>query len=230
MNESGLFEVHDESILTSVMGTDFGLIQEVDVACATSDINLDSDGTLPSPVISFKIVIASPNVLSSAGETENPIELFLDVTLEHPCRNAVFTTQVVNNMEGFVHGGPVTQTIPAFAHSLDASQYDCGLQVLTFSSGIVTANAQVSSLDNIDITAESTNYADEGILSIIATVSLEDFPQVSLTTSFSVELTVCEIENPIWSSTSSTSLTETYRIDSANTVFGISFEKNMVAC
>ena len=102
--DGGELLLHDDSILTSVMGANFGAIQEVNVATATVDLDLDSNGTQPAPIRHFKIMVASPSFDLAPDTASNPISLSLELTLVHPCRNAFFSSQVISDMSAIVHG------------------------------------------------------------------------------------------------------------------------------
>ena len=65
--------------------------EAVSITLQTSDVSHDPDGTIAMPVLDFKIVIASPNIASNPSMTNNPVELFLLITLRNPCRDAIFS-------------------------------------------------------------------------------------------------------------------------------------------
>ena len=65
-------------------------IEIVTIKINTSDLSLDADGTVPVPVFQIKIKIASPDISSNPSETNNPVELFLDLSIKSPCRDANF--------------------------------------------------------------------------------------------------------------------------------------------
>ena len=73
-------------------------ISEVEVTTYSTDLSLDSDGTVESPTKSFKIVI------SGLEMNLQPLELYLDVKLMHPCRNAEIVSQVIQDMTAVVSG------------------------------------------------------------------------------------------------------------------------------
>ena len=73
----------------------------VTVDIETSDFSLDPGGA--AVIRKYKIIVASPDSASAA----NPKEMYIDLTLLHPCRFAVFSDQTFNMMEVYV-GGPAT--------------------------------------------------------------------------------------------------------------------------
>ena len=104
-----------------------GLATEtVTVSIETNDSNIDSDGTIPMPVLDFKIVIASPDIASNPSETNNPVELFLTISMRNPCRDAIFVDQTVPDIISIVDDGPVSDTLYSFGHDLDSSGFSCG--------------------------------------------------------------------------------------------------------
>ena len=100
---------------------------EVDVTVQTSDLSLDADGTVVMPVFRFQVVIASPTIASAAASGTNPVTLDLEITLRHPCRDAVFTDQAIPAITAVVNYGPTSATVAPFAHSFDGTATDCGL-------------------------------------------------------------------------------------------------------
>ena len=103
-----------------------GVTETVSVKIETTDASLDPDGTIAMPVLDFKILISSPDVASNPSGTNNPVELFLAISVRNPCRDANFVAQTVPNINSIVDDGPVSDTLSAFAHNLDSSAYNCG--------------------------------------------------------------------------------------------------------
>ena len=68
-----------------------GVTETFDVTISTSDLSLDSGGSV-APTRDYKIVVASPNLAEAPGDSLNPAEFNLALTFEHPCRIAVFIT------------------------------------------------------------------------------------------------------------------------------------------
>ena len=99
-------------------------------------------------------------------------------------------------MKALVNHGAVTQDVPRFAHSLDASAYDCGLQQISILlnpfSSFLSESAQLASGDDFVITLDATDPLISGVESVQIVVSLINFPAISLTTaSFNVNVVAC---------------------------------------
>ena len=133
-DENDNWAAYTGSKVTYAMGTDFGQVQTLNVAIATSNLALDSDGTIDSPVFSYKVIVASPSIDEAPGNGQNPIELYLDLTFIHPCRNAVFINQKPDDMTAYINGDQVTQYMAPLAHSMD-HHYNCGPQEIMFPAG-----------------------------------------------------------------------------------------------
>ena len=95
---------HDLSILTTVnsmttrpfdITASGGATETVSIRIETTDGSLDSDGTITMPVLDFKILISSPDIVSNPSGTNNPVELFLSISMRNPCRDAKFDVEVV---------------------------------------------------------------------------------------------------------------------------------------
>ena len=77
------------------------------------------------------VTVASPNLATPLNIDDNPIKMYLTVKFKHPCRDAVFTSQLIKDMNIEIDGTPSVQTVPPFIHCLGSSKYDCGLQALS---------------------------------------------------------------------------------------------------
>ena len=132
--------MHDLSVITQINSAAVNTLataasgtttKTINLTVVTSDFTIDSDGTIAAPVYGFKIKIGSPDIATAAGIATNPVELLLTLNVKHPCRNAVFTTQVIPDISSVVNAGPDLATMSPFVHTLEPSAYDCGLQSLT---------------------------------------------------------------------------------------------------
>ena len=92
---------------------------------------IDADGLSAAPVFNFDIVLASDTIATAPGTTNNPVSLRLTLTVQNPCRGAVFSTKTLSSMIAYVHHGAETQVVTPFVHTLESSAFDCGLQQLS---------------------------------------------------------------------------------------------------
>ena len=179
-----------------------------DITVETANLQLDTDGTIPAPVFNFRIVLASDTIATAPGSVINPVTLRLTLIVQHPCRGAVFTTQEIPPLTSTVDYGPDTVTVSPFAHNLDSSAYDCGLQSLTINedsafaypySAFMSVSTQTVNTDSYLITASTTDYAHVNVHTPYAVVQLISWPDVTLNTAtFRVEIKALQLESTGW--------------------------------
>ena len=136
----GVFNLHDSSVVTAIdsvatntlsTAASSTITKTVSLSVLVTDLSLHSDGTIAAPITEFKIRVGSPDITTPSGAPNSLIDLLLTINLKHPCRSAVFTTQVIPPIASNVNSGPDTISLTPFVHTLEPSAYDCGLQSLT---------------------------------------------------------------------------------------------------
>ena len=237
LHDGASFVQHDLSIVKQIdamtarpfdVVASGGATETMTIKINTADLSLDADGSVPMPVLQFKIRVASPDIASNPSETNNPVELFLDLSVRSPCRDATFDSQTLPDIIAIVDNGPEVDTsVTAFTH--DKASYACGDQKLevvedgafayAYSEFLTVTPAQIAIGSSYTLTVNSNDLNHVNQHLIQAKVSLVDFPDTNLITPvFNITIRMnclyIDILDPQWTSNSLPTENVQYIIDS----------------